>query len=147
MSDALLMHINSIHFTLHLSIWQVLFYYPNHEVSVCAKGRNQKIFSKMAAKQDLYGLLFEGCSTLSKNRKRNDLAGYHLKSFESQWTKLPSHRLSPERRFNPMVKKRLLPSSTHERKILDRVDFDPSEFRNKRKHYLTLQTTSGPDVV
>ena len=52
----------------------------------------------MAAKQDLYGLLFEGCSTLSKNRKRNDLAGYHLKSFESQWTNFPSHRLSLERR-------------------------------------------------
>ena len=47
----------------------------------------------MAAKQDLYGLLFEGCSTLSKNRKRNDLAGYHLKNFESQWTNLPFHRL------------------------------------------------------
>lgn len=36
----------------------------------------------MAAKQDLYGLLFEGCSTLSKNRKRNDLIGYHLKSLK-----------------------------------------------------------------
>ena len=67
----------------------------------------------MAAKQDLYGLLFEGCSTLSKNRKRNDLAGYHLKSFESQWTNLFSHRLSPERRINSMlIKKPFSPAIT-----------------------------------
>ena len=65
----------------------------------------------MAAKQDLYGLLFEGCFTPSKNRKRNDLAGYHLKSFESQWTNFPSHRLSLERRINPMVLKNAFPSA------------------------------------
>ena len=69
----------------------------------------------MAAKQDLYGLLFEGCSTLSKNRKRNDLAGYHLKNFESQWTNLPFHRLSLERRNYSHGSKKCFPIGYHMR--------------------------------
>jgi len=56
--------------------------------------------------------------TLSQNRKRNDLAGYHLKSFESQWTNFPSHRLSPERGINSMLIKKHSRRLLHERKSL-----------------------------
>ena len=36
----------------------------------------------MAAKQALYGKLFEGCSTLSENGKRNDLTGVFCKNLK-----------------------------------------------------------------
>jgi len=54
------------------------FLLSKFNVCVCAKGRNQKILSKMGVKQALYGWLFEGCSTLSENGKRNALTGYLL---------------------------------------------------------------------
>jgi len=78
------------------------------------KAENYKLLKSSTKNAFLVGYQLRGgiLKLFSPTHKNAVLIGYHLKSFESQWTNLPSHRLSPERRFNPTVKKRLLPSAT-----------------------------------
>jgi len=82
--------------------------------SFVQKVENEKLLKNSTKNAFLVGYQVRRClKLLSPTHKKAILTGYHLKSFESQWTNRPSHRLSPERRFNPMVKKRPFSSATN----------------------------------